>query len=311
MKTARAPASIGNVGAGFDCLGQAFGAAWDSVTAHKGEDDGDDVPIIRLDRISGLVKTLPKDVARNTALRAGKAVLDKANASFSVHLDITKGIPISAGMGGSAASAVAAALAVNALLPTSLSQDELFACAMEGETASSDPPPPDNVAAALYGDLVFIGEGIAPTITPIPLPEGLTCLLFHPDFTVNTADGRDILSPAVPLPTAITQMRHVGGLVAGCFLNDTTLIAQNLRDCLIEPQRAALVPPLAAVKAAALEAGALGCSLSGSGPSVFVWVQNAKAPAVRTAMRAAFEAANCDTTLYETPLVPCCAEVIS
>ncbi len=303
--TARAPASIGNVAAGFDCLGLAFGAAWDEVTAHYCAGQ----PTAQLGAVSGLVDTLPSDVMRNTALRAAQAVLTRGKANFGVGLDVVKGIPMSAGMGGSAASAVAATLAVNALLPKPLGMDDLFLCAMDGEAASADPPPPDNVAGALYGDLVLIGNGTPPTLTPIPLPKGLTCVLFHPDLKINTEDARNILSPSIALPKVITQMRHMGGFIAGCYANDLDLIAQNLRDVLIEPQRAALVPPFCEVKTAALGAGALGCSLSGSGPSMFAWVENQHCDAVIAVMSAAFAAANCAVDVYRSPLGPCRAEV--
>ena len=305
--SARAPASIGNVAAGFDCLGLAFGAAWDEVSAHKTDGDA----IASLGAVRGLVSTLPSEVMRNTALRAAQAVLDMAGADFGARLDVVKGIPMSAGMGGSAASAVAAALAVNALLPGSLSQDDLFVCAMHGEAASANPPPPDNVAAVLYGGLVLIGEGTPQKVTPIPLPKDLVCVLFHPDLKVKTDDARNILSLDVPLGTTVTQMRHVGGLVAGCFLNDLGMIGQNLRDGLIEPQRASLVPPFGAVKAAALENGALGCSLSGSGPSVFAWVETHKLDAVKKAMKDAFGAADCAVDTYVSALQPCIAEIMS
>ena len=301
---ARAPASIGNVAAGYDCLGLAFGAAWDRVQAHREQDAG-----VRLGAVSGLVDSLPGAVPRNTALRAARAVLDAGHARFGVRLDIAKGIPLSAGMGGSAASAVAAALAVNALLPEALDQAALLACALDGEAASADPPPPDNVAAALYGGLVLIGAGAPPRVTPLPLPAGLCCLVFHPRLAVDTDGARKLLAARVPLETVIAQMRHLAALVAGCCGDDKALIAQGLRDALIEPQRAALVPPFAAVKQAALDAGALGCSLSGSGPSVFAWADEARAEAVRTAMQAAFLAQDCAARCYQAPLAPCQAEV--
>ena len=304
--TSRAPASIGNVAAGYDCLGLAFGAAWDSITAHR-----EDAPGVRLGVVSGLLDTLPDKVSRNTALRAARAVLEAGGADFGVRLDIAKGIPVSAGMGGSAASAVAAVLAVDALLPRGLDRLALFACALEGERASSDPPPPDNVAAALYGDLVLIGGDTPPCVTPLPLPAGLTCLLFHPALTVDTDAARKLLSAAVPLETAIAQMRHLGALVAGCCHDDKALIRQGLRDDLIEPQRAVLVPPFAAVKQAALAAGALGCSLSGSGPSVFAWVEHAHMENVHDAMSAAFRAQGCAASCYQSSLAPCRAEVLS
>ena len=302
---ARAPASIGNVAAGYDCLGLAFGAAWDTITAHR-----EAAPGVRLGCVSGLVAALPDAVSRNTALRAAGAALEAGGADFGVRLDLAKGIPLSAGMGGSAASAVAAALAVNALLPMAIDRHSLFACALEGECASSDPPPPDNVAAALYGDLVLISSAKPPVVTPLPLPTGLTCLLFHPALEVNTDAARKCLARTVPLQTAIAQMRHLGALVAGCCRDDKALIRQGLRDDLVEPQRAVLVPPFAAVKQAALTAGALGCSLSGSGPSVFAWVEHVQMQKVRNAMDAAFKAHGCAATCYQAPLAPCQAEVL-
>ncbi len=305
--SARAPASIGNVAAGYDCLGLAIDVAWDEVTAHRQQGPSK----AALGAVGGLVSSLPKKISRNTALRAAQAVLKAGGAHFGVRLDVIKGVPMSAGMGGSAASAVAAALASNALLAQPLSQDALFTCAMEGEAASADPPPPDNVAAALYGDLVLIGDGSAQKITPIPLPHPVTCLVFHPDLKVKTDEARDLLSAEIPLPLAVTQMRHMGGLIAGCFMNDLDLIAQNLRDVLVEPQRARLVPPFNAVKEAALRAGALGCSLSGSGPSIFAWVSTDKQDVVKRAMGDAFAAHHCDVNLYSTALKPCKAGIIA
>ncbi len=301
---ARAPASIGNVAAGYDCLGLAFSAAWDAVRAHR-----EDAPGVRLGAVNGLVKALPGEVARNTALRAAAAVLEATRAGFGVRLDIDKGVPLSAGMGGSAASAVAAALAVNALLPATLDQKALLACALQGEAASAEPPPPDNVAAALYGGLVLIGEGAPPAVTPLPLPAGVSCVLFHPALSVDTGAARQMLADQVPLDTAIAQMRHLGALVAGCCRDDKVLIAQGLRDALVEPQRARLVPPFAMVQQAALDAGALGCSLSGSGPSVFAWVETARQEVVCAAMAAAFSEQDCAAHCYQAPLAPCRAEV--
>ncbi len=141
--SASAPASIGNVGVGFDILGQAFDAARDRVTAWR-----DDAPGIRLGAVSGLVTTLPDRPEHNTALAAGRAVLRACGDPFGVRMDIEKGVPLSAGMGGSAASAVAGAAAVNALLGDPFSTEELLPFAIEGERAASDPPPWDNVVAS-------------------------------------------------------------------------------------------------------------------------------------------------------------------
>ncbi len=281
---ARSCASIANLAAGFDCLGLAFSSLHDEVIAHRETQAG-----CRLGVVSGCVQRLPVAPLRNTALRAGLAVLRRAGADFGVSLDIAKGIPLSAGLGGSAASAVAGALAVNALLATPLDKADLFACALEGEAASSDPPPYDNVAAALYGGLVLIDAHDPVHVSALPVPDGIVCLVFHPDLRVDTRAARALLADTVPLSAAVAQMRHLAGFIAGCYANDSAQISRAMRDLVIEPQRAALVPPFYDVQRAAFDAGALGCSLSGSGPSIFAWATDERADAVQTAMAEAFE----------------------
>lgn len=166
--SASAPASIGNVGVGFDVLGQAFDAVRDRVTAIR-----EDAPGVRLGAVSGLVARLPDSPASNTALAAAAALLAASGATFGVRLDIDKGVPISAGMGGSAASAVAAAAAVNALLPVPYTLEELLPFAIEGERVSSDPPPWDNVMASLMGGLVLAARLDPPLIRRLPAPGGI------------------------------------------------------------------------------------------------------------------------------------------
>tara|TARA_R110002072_G_scaffold94089_1_gene208243 strand:- start:4229 stop:5173 length:945 start_codon:yes stop_codon:yes gene_type:complete len=295
---ATAPASIGNVGVGFDVLGLAFDAVRDSVTAHRENRAG-----VRLGTVSGLVDSLPAEVERNCALAAARAVLDAAGASFGVRIDIHKGVPLSAGMGGSAASAVAAAGAVNALLDLPFQTPDLLLPAMQGERVSADPPPWDNVMAALLGGLVIAARLDPPLIRRLPLPAGIACILFHPDRKIETRRARELLSDTIAKDIAVEHARNIAGFVAGCASNDLELIASGLRDIFIEPQRMPLLPELASVQAAALEAGALGCSFSGSGPSVFAWVPEAQADACRSAMAAAFAAANCGATPYHAPLI--------
>src|SRR3982750_3101234 len=175
--TARAPASIGNVGVGFDVLGLAFGAAHDRVTAVR-----ETRPGVRLGEVSGLVQSLPSEVDKNTALTAAQALLDAVSADFGVRLDGEKGVPMSAGMGGSAASAVAATAAVNALLPEPLPLEALLPFAIEGERVSSDPPPWDNVIASLFGGLVLCAREEEPVlIRRLPVPAGLVAILLYPN----------------------------------------------------------------------------------------------------------------------------------
>jgi homoserine kinase len=294
---ASAPASIGNVGVGFDVLGQAFDAARDTVTAWREAEPG-----VRLGKVTGLVATLPSDVDANTALAAAAALLKAAGAEFGVRLDIDKQIPVSAGMGGSAASAVAAAAAVNALLANPYEAADLLPFALEGEAVSADPPPWDNVMAALLGGLVIAARLDPALIAPVPAPEGLTAILFHPDAKTETAAARGVLADKVSLQTAVEHARRISAFTLGCATGDRALIQAGLEDILVEPQRAFLLPELGEVKAAALSAGALGCSFSGSGPSVFAWAEDAGADRVETAMAAAFDRAGRTATAYRAPL---------
>ena len=292
--TARAPASIGNVGVGFDVLGLAFGAAHDRVTAYR-----ETRPGVRLGEVTGLVPSLPGEVHRNTALAAALALLDSVAADFGVRLDIDKSVPMSAGMGGSAASAVAAAAAVNALLPEPLPVEALLPFAIEGERVSSDPPPWDNVIASLFGGLVLGAREEEPVlIRRLPVPAGMVAVLLHPEAQVETRAARGLLRAEVPMRLAVEHSRKLAAFVAGCATGDLALVRAGFEDLLVEPQRAHLLPAFPAVKAAALGAGALGCSFSGSGPSVFAWALEQGADAVEAAMAAAFEAAGVGARAY-------------
>ena len=295
--TASAPASIGNVGVGFDVLGLAFDAVRDRVTAVREAEPG-----VRLEAVSGLLTRLPDRPETNTALAAAKALLDHAGADFGVRLSIEKGVPLSAGMGGSAASAVAAAAAVNALLPEPLATEELLPFALEGERISSDPPPWDNVVGALFGGLALVAREAPGHVHRLPVPAGIVSLLFHPPVTTETKAARRILNAEVPMRTAVEHSRRLAAFVAGCATGDIDLIRAGLEDILVEPQRAHLLPALAPVKAAALGAGALGCSFSGSGPSVFAWALERDAEAVAAAMDSAFRAAGLAATAYRAPV---------
>ncbi len=249
------------------------------MTAHRESQPG-----VRLGEVSGLMTTLPDDPMRNTALRAAQAVLQAVKAPFGARLDVKKGVPISAGMGGSAASAVAAAAAVNALLDKPFSTAELLPFALEGERASADPPPWDNVMASLLGGLVIAAQLDPAIVKPMPVPQGISAVLFHPDAKTETQAARDVLQPEVPLNTAVEHARRLGAFTLGCATSDLELIRAGLDDVLIEPQRAFLLPEMRAVKAAALNAGALGCSFSGSGPSIFAWAADLDLDAVEAAM---------------------------
>ena len=295
--TASAPASIGNVGVGFDILGQAFDAARDMVTAVR-----DEKPGVRLMQVSGLVSSLPDSPAANTALAAALAVLTAAGSPCGLRLSIVKGVPIAAGMGGSAASAVAGAAAANALLGQPFSLEELLPFALEGERVASDPPHWDNVMASLFGGLVLAASEDPALVQRLPVPAGIVAVVLHPDTAVETRMARSILAPQVPLKTAVEHSRRVAAFVAGCATGDLDLIRAGFEDLLVEPQRQHLLPMLPDVKAAALRAGALGCSFSGSGPSVFAWALERAADAVEEAMAGAFAASDMEARVYRAPV---------
>ncbi len=281
--TAFAPATVLNVACGFDVLGFALESPGDEVTAAF--DEGTAV------RIAGILNDdgrLPRDARRNTAGIAAQAVLARANDRRGVALTVRKGLPLSSGLGGSAASAVAAVVAVDALIGSRLPLGELFACAFEGERDGAGSAHGDNIAPSLYGGFVLVRQAVPPDIVRLPSPADLVAVVVHPHLEIETARARALLGDTVPLAAAIRQWANLGSLVDALHRGDFDLLARSLEDTIAEPRRAPLVPGLAAIKRAASDAGALGCSLSGSGPSIFALCLGADdARRVAAAMRAA------------------------
>ena len=294
---ASAPASIGNVGVGFDILGQAFDALRDTVTATL-----EDQPGVRLGEVTGRVSSLPASPRANSALAAAAAVLEAAGNPFGMRLSIDKGVPLSAGMGGSGASAVAGAAAANALLGQPFALAELLPFALEGERVAADPPHWDNVMASLLGGLVLAAREDPPLVRRLPAPAGVVAIVLHPAVTIETRVARTLLAPQVPLRLAVEHSRRVAAFVAGCATGDLGLVRAGLEDLLVEPQREHLLPVLPVVRRAAVEAGALGCSFSGSGPSVFAWAIDQCADGVADAMSWAFVEAGIAATAYRAPI---------
>lgn len=283
--TARAPGSVGNVAVGFDVLGHAFDAVADQVTARRSP-----LPGVRIVCAGAGIGNIPLDPEKNTAGKAALAVLRLSRASWGVDLEILKGIPVGSGLGGSGASAVAGAVAVNGLLERSLGVTDLLDCALDGEAVATGARVIDNVAASLLGGLVFAVAGKPPLARSIAVPEDLFCALVHPDIVIGTEQSRAALSDQVGLSTSVSQMANLGGVILGCFESDYSLIGRFLKDVMIEPQRAGQVTGFSLVQAAAMDEGALGCSLSGSGPSVFAWCQGqALADQVASRMSRVFE----------------------
>jgi homoserine kinase len=283
--TAFAPATVANVGIGFDILGHTVEAVGDRVRVRRIAE-----PVVRIKSITGVAGDLPVEPDRNTAGRAVQAMHDALRPAFGFELEIDKGIPLSSGMGGSAASAVAAVVAANALLEEPLTRLNLLKYAMEGEIVASGSAHIDNIAPCLFGGLVLTVGIDSPRVKQIPVPPSLRCVLIHPHMLLGTREARAILNTDVTRSDFVWQSANLAGFISGCYSNDLDMIHDSFNDVIIEPQRHSLIPGFKDVKRGAMSAGALGCSISGAGPSVFAWAEFQNCEAVRGAMVAAFAA---------------------
>ena len=281
--TAFAPATVGNVGIGFDILGHTVKAIGDRVRATKTTERG-----IRISGITGSQTTLPLEAEKNTAGMALVSMAGALSLPFGIEISIEKGIPLGSGLGGSAASAVAAVVAANALLDTPLSKLELLKFAMQGEAVASGSVHVDNIAPSLFGGLVLTVGIDNPRTKQIPVPPTVRCVLVHPHMFLSTREARRILRKTVDLSDLVWQTANLAGFLSGCYTNDLAMIRDSFEDVIIEPQRAQLIPGFKAVKQAAMSNGALGCSISGAGPTVFAWCEDHYAEGIRASMVEAF-----------------------
>ena len=284
--TAFAPASIGNVAVGFDMLGLALEGAGDRVLARRTNDDR--VTVLEVRGLDGeLHPYLSTAAESNTASIAAQAFWDDHGDRGSVELKVHKGVPLQSGMGSSAASAVAAVVAANGLLDTPLPVETLLPYALAGEKFASGGLHADNVAPSLLGGLVLCPQVLLPQVVHLPAPTGISAALIHPDLQVNTAQARRGLARSYSTKLWLEQQGLLAGFIAACHAGDIDLIARTLRDVIIEPQRKDNVPCFDVVKAAAERGGALGCSLSGSGPSIFALCRTSDARNIASAMEQA------------------------
>jgi len=284
--TAFAPASIGNVAVGFDMLGLAIAGVGDRVIATRVA--GTSLSIAEVRGLDGEIHPyLSADPEQNTASIAAQALWDARGDGTGLELKVLKGVPLQSGMGSSAASAVAAVVAVNALLDSPLSTLQLLPYALEGEKFASAAQHADNVAPSLLGGLVFCPESLYPSMIPVSPVAGVSSVLLHPEMQINTASSRKKLARGYSIDQWLKQQGLLGGFLLACERGDVELIRRTLIDLLIEPQRSSSVPCFTGVKEAAMMANALGCSLSGSGPSIFALCASQEAAKVATAMEQA------------------------
>lgn len=258
-----APATVSNVGCGFDALGFAVEQPGDTVVARERAEG------IVIAEITGDDGRLPKAVDRNTAGVAVATLLGTLDCHRGVELEVHKGLPLGSGLGSSAASGVAALCAVDRLFDLGASRELMLRCAMEAEWVACGSAHPDNAAPSLWGGFVLIRRDTEPEVISLPVPEGLACAVVRPHVEVETRAARELLGDTVPLPDAVVQWSNLGGLVSALFREDLELLSRCLVDVVAEPKRATLVPGFHLAQKAGRDAGALGAGLSGSGPSIF------------------------------------------
>lgn len=299
--TAFAPASIGNLGVGFDMLGLALEDIGDRVSARR--IDGPGITIAEVRGLDGDPHPyLSTDPKHNTASIAAAALWNDFGGKGGVELKVYKGVPLQSGMGSSAASAVAAAVAVNALLDRPLETDKLLPYALEGEKYASGGLHADNVAPSLMGGMILCPRVLLPEMVRVPVPEGVSAVLIHPELQVHTAHSRRLLARGYSMEQWLSQQGYLAGFLTGCATNDIELIGKTLKDVIIEPQRAAAVSCFDAVKEAAERGGALGVSLSGSGPSIFALCKENVASNLAIAMQQACRGMGIDCQSWVSPL---------
>ncbi len=295
-----APASIGNVAVGFDTLGLCLERPGDEVIARKSETPG-----LRITNITGAKGKLPYEAEKNTAGVAALRLLEHlGETGQGIELEIHKKMPSGSGLGSSAASAAAAVLAVSELLRTGLSKRELLPFACLGEQVASGGFHADNVAPSLLGGIILIRDNATLDVHRLHVPKGLCVAVVYPHVEVLTKDARAILRPDITLKQHIQQSANLASFIIGMYNADIGLIGRCLRDDIIEPQRAQLIPGFHDVKQAAMETeGVLGCSISGAGPSVFAFCTNSLAAEnAGAAMQRAFAQHNIESDIFRSPV---------
>jgi len=295
VAVAEAYASVGNVGIGFDILGHTVEGAGDRAEVRRIPERD-----VRIAAIDGVVTDLPIAAAENTAGAALLSMVHGLGLPFGFELTLHKGIALGSGMGGSAASCVAAVVAANALLDHPLPQQDLYPFALDGEVVASGSRHGDNLGPMLLGGLVLATDR---RLVRIPVPASWHCALVHPHVVLETRKARAALAGHYALGEFVAQSANLALVLAGCYRGDATLVREGLADVLVEPRRAPLIPGFAQVKQAALDHGAMGTSISGAGPSVFGWFEDrASAVAAAQDMHAAFFAAGHESDVLVAPV---------
>jgi len=289
-----APATVANVCCGFDILGFAVDFPGDEVVLTLREDDQ-----VVIKAIHGDGGKLPLEASKNTAGVAIQSLLNKLGKTQGVDIELFKNLPLGSGMGSSAASGVAALVAMNHLLGNPFSREELVEHAMESERVACGSAHADNVAPSLLGGFVLVREYHPLDLIKIPVATELYCTLVHPHLELKTEDSRKVLKPTLPLKDAITQSGNIAGLMLGLMTPDFDLIGRSLKDVIAEPIRCVFIPGFHELRSRAVAAGALGFGISGSGPTVFaISASNENAQAAGDVIKSQFMKYKLESDVY-------------
>ncbi|MFE3868294.1 homoserine kinase [Flavobacterium sp. LS2P90] len=280
------PATIANLSCGFDVLGLCLETAGDEMIIRKSDIKG-----IRITKIVGA--DLPLETEKNVAGVSALAMLEAIETEFGFEIEIYKHIKAGSGIGSSAASSAGAVFGINELLGRPFTRKELILFAMQGEKLASGNAHADNVAPALLGGFTLVRSSNPLDIIKIESPSELYATVVHPQIELKTSDARSVLKQTVSLKSAIIQWGNVGGLIAGLYTKDYDLIGRSLHDEIVEPLRSVLIPGFDLIKQTALENGALGSGISGSGPSIFALSKGKEtADKIAKAMSAVYDTMN-------------------
>lgn len=290
------PATIANLSCGFDVLGVCLENVGDEMEVTKTQTRG-----VTIQSITGA--DLPLETEKNVAGVAALAMMQELQPDFGIEITMHKRIKAGSGIGSSAASAAGVVVALNALLDKPLPRKDLVRFAMQGEKLASGAAHADNVAPAILGGFTLIRSYEPLDVIKMHTPPDLYATVIHPQIELKTSDSRSIIKQQVPLKKAIQQWGNLGAFVCGLYTEDYTLMGNALQDYIIEPLRAVLIPKFEEVRQAAMLHGALGCGISGSGPSIFSLCKGeANAQQVAQAIRAVYKGIGVDFDIHVSPI---------
>jgi len=256
------PATVANVACGYDVLGFCLDTIGDHMVVRKTSEKG-----IKITEIEGF--DLPYDPTKNVAGVSALALIEDAKPNCGFEIEIYKNIKPGSGIGSSSASASGSVFAINELLGKPYNKTQLTYFAMQGEKMASQSEHADNLAPGIFGGFTLVKSINPLEILELPTPKDLYAVIVHPQVEIKTSEARAMLPNNVPLIDAIIQWANVGSLVHALHTSDYGLLQRSLQDIIIEPYRKRLIPHFSQVKSKAMNAGALGCAISGSGPSIF------------------------------------------